>query len=94
MKLVIESTSAAGSIRGTSEDYNSSRHTTRDKKIIIVMRSEKRAATRARPKIDGLLSTFSLTPSYAYSPPKRDRTGFNHDRLKIMMLSRVAAIGD
>lgn len=61
--------------------------------MTIVIKSEKSVATRARPKIDGLLSAFSLIPSYRYSPPKRDRTGLNHDRLSIMMLSLVKALG-
>ena len=50
-----------------------------------VIRREKRVAIRARPKIDVLLSVCSLTPSYRYSPPKRDRTGANHDRLNIII---------
>ena len=66
-----------------------SRHTTRDKKMTMVIRSEKSVATRARPKIEGLLSAFSRIPSYRYSPPKRDRTGLNHDRLNIIVFSLV-----
>ena len=58
-----------------------------------VVRTERRVATRARPKIDVLLSVCSLIPSYRYSPPKRDRTGANHDRLNIM-ISVVKALKD
>ncbi len=62
--------------------------------MIIVIRSERSVATRARPKIEGLLSVFSLIPSYRYSPPKRDRTGPNHDRLNTMMIPLVKALID
>lgn len=62
--------------------------------MTTVIRSEKIVATRARPKIDGLLSDFSLIPSYRYSPPKRDRIGFNHDRLNIMIFSLVKVLGN
>lgn len=89
MKLGIEFMSAADSIARRARTRCNSKHTTKDKKMTIVIRSEKRVATRARPNIDGILSDFSLIPSYRYSPPKRDRTGFNHDRLNIMMLSLV-----
>ena len=60
--------------------------------MTIVIRSEKSVATRARPKIDGLLSDFSLIPSYRYSPPRRDRTRFNHDRLNVIIFSLVEVL--
>ena len=63
MKLGIGFVSAPGSRGTTSEHYMYSRRTTRDEKMTIVIRSEKRVATRARPKMDGILSVFSLTPS-------------------------------
>ena len=59
--------------------------------MTVVIRSDKSVATRARPKIDGLLSAIF---SYLYSPPNRDRTGVNHDRLNIMMASPVDAFSD
>ncbi len=71
-----------------------SRHTTSDEKITIVIRSETSVATRARPKMDVLLSAFSLRPSYRYSPPKRDRTGLSHDRLNIMMIQLGWPLGN
>lgn len=55
-----------------------------------VIRTERRVATRARPKIDALLSVCSLIPSYRYSPPKRDRTGVSHDRLNIIISLAIA----
>ena len=89
--FIIDVMSAAKPSKEPCENWNLSRHTTRDKKMIIVIRSERSVATRARPKIEGLLSVFSLIPSYRYSPPNRDRTGVNHDRLNIMTTSPVNA---
>ena len=94
MKLGIGSYQLLIQVSKRARTRISSRHTTRDNKITIVIRSEKRVATRARPMIDGLLSEVSLIPSYRYSPPKRDRTGLNHDRLNIMMFSLVKALGN
>ena len=64
MKLGIGFMSAADLTRRRARTGNRSRHTTRDKKMRMVMRSEKSVATRARPKIEGLLSALSLIPSY------------------------------
>lgn len=63
MKLGIGIISAADSSGVASEHYMYSRRTTRDKKMTIVIRREKSVATRARPKMDGILSVFSLAPS-------------------------------
>ena len=60
--------------------------------MTIVIRSEKSVATRALPKIDGLLSVFSLIPSYRWSLPKRGRTGLNHDKLNVMTISLMKAL--
>ena len=84
--------SAADTIARRARTRYSSRHTTSDMNITIVIRSEKSVAIRARPKIDGLLSVVSLIPSYRYSPPKRDRSELNHDRLNIIMFSVVEAL--
>ena len=85
MKLCNVFMLAAGPTGGYAETKCLSRRTTRDKKMTTVTTNERSVATRARPKMNGLLSVFSLIPSYRYSPPKRDRTGPNHDRLNIMM---------
>ena len=93
MKLGKGIVSAADtSARGAGTRF-SSRHTTRDMNITMVIRSENSVAIRARPKIDGLLSVVSLIPSYRYSLPKRDRPGLNHDRLNIIIFSAVKALG-
>lgn len=92
MKLGKGIVSATDTIERRAGTRDSSRHTTRDMNITTVIRSEKSVAIRARPKIDGLLSVVSLIPSYRYSPPKRDRPGLNHERLKIIIVSVVKAL--
>ena len=93
MKLGKGIVSAADTIARRARTRYSSIHTTRDMNITIVIRSKKSVAIRARPNIDGLLSVVSLIPSYRYSPPKRDRTGLNHDRLNNIMFSVVKTLG-
>ena len=60
--------------------------------MTVVISNDRSVATQARPKIDGLLSVFSLGPSYRYSPRKRERMGPSHDRFINMMISLVKAL--